>query len=85
MYGIKTLAGISNAVFYLFIMQTPPATVALMHQLEDFGISLASNMVYIKRKEYRGKRSTFSLPSYNKVENNLRKFCVVTTKYLFFK
>ncbi len=45
-----------------------------MRQLEYFGISLASNMVYIKRNEYRAKRSTSTLPSYNKVENNLRKF-----------
>ena len=43
-----------------------------MRQLEEFGISLASNMVYIKRNEYRGKRSTSTLPSYSKVEDNLR-------------
>lgn len=44
-----------------------------MRQLEEFGISLASNMVYIKRNEYRGKRSTNGLPSYHNVEDNLRK------------
>ncbi|XP_028397978.1 cadherin EGF LAG seven-pass G-type receptor 2-like [Dendronephthya gigantea] len=52
------------------IDETPPATVSLMRQLESFGISLASNMVYIKRNN-REKRSTSSLPSYNKVEKHL--------------
>lgn len=68
---------------HLFFQNTS-ASVSLMRHLEEFGVNLASNIVYIKRKQYRRRRSTSGLRSLNKIEPNLREYCIVCWSFGFY-